>query len=117
MRDRGIGSEGAVDVVGSNRGILRVFDRRQPTAEGSADAGDSLAVRSVLRDQNVSAARNQRADRRLDREGAAALKRNALVSARAADDLKETFTDASGDAVEVHIPRPPVKQHGLPGTQ
>ena len=113
VRDRRIRSKRALDVGGGNLRVLRVIDGREPAAEHAAYSGDALTISPVLRHQNVSGARHQRADGRLDREGAAALHRNALVRPAAVNDLQQTLADPPGDAVEVAIPGSPVAQHAL----
>ena len=115
--DRRIRLERALDVGGGHLGVLRVVDRRQLAAEHAADARDALAVGAVLRHEHVSTARYQGTDRCLDREGAAALERDALVRTGGGHDLQQAFADARGDAVEIDVPGAPVVQHRLPGSE
>src|SRR5438874_8298211 len=117
VRDRGIGGERALDVRGGELRVLRVIDRGQLAAEHPAYSRDALTVCAVLRDQHVSRAWNQRTDRGLDRERAAALHGDALVCARAVNDLQEAFADSAGEGVEVDIPGAPIAQQALPGAQ
>src|SRR6202140_1252507 len=117
VRERRIGPERALDVTGGNLRYLRVIDSRQLAAEHPAYSGDTLAVSAVLRDQHVSGAGYQRADRGLDRKRATALHGDALVRAGAVHDLQQTFADTRGDFVEVDIPGAPIAQHALLGAQ
>src|SRR5207248_1788793 len=117
VRDRGIRAQRALDAGGGDLRVLSVIDGRELAAEHAAYSGDALTISPVLRHQNVSGARHQRADGRLDREGAAALHRNALVRPAAVNDLEQTLADPPGDAVEVDIPGSPVAQHALPRAQ
>src|SRR5437016_2914066 len=117
VRDRGIRRECALHVTGGNLSVLRVIDGRQLAAEHPAYFGDALTVSAVLRDQHVSGAWDQRADRCLDRERAATLHGDAFVRARAVRDLQETLADTGGDFIEVNIPGAPIAQHALLGAQ
>src|SRR5579864_1826735 len=115
--DGGVGPESPVDVGGGDRGVLGVVDGGELAPQHPADARDALAVSSVLWHEHVARARHQGADRSLDREGAAALERNALVRAAGVDDVEQPLAHPSGDAVEVDVPRSPVAQHRLLGAQ
>src|SRR4029077_11344053 len=110
--------ERALDVGGRDRGVLRVVDDRDLAAEVAADARDALAVTAALRYQHVAAgARYQRAERRLNRERAAPLERNALMGTPTVYDIEQPLAYPAGDAVEIDVPRAPVAEHRLPGAQ
>jgi len=82
-------------------------------AEHATDAGDALAIGAVLRDEHVSRARHERADRGFDGKGTAALQRHAFVGPGRVHDVEQAFAHPAGDPVEIGVPGAPVAQHAL----
>ena len=109
--DRRIGLQQPVDVRGRRRHVLRRLERRDLAAHHLRELGEPQAVGAVDQHQHVAGARDERVDRRLDGERAAALHRDADVRVLAVDDGDELFPHLAGDGVEVGVPRSPVAQH------
>ena len=96
--------------------VLGRLERRDPAAHHLREPGEPRAVGAVDQHQHVAVARDERVDRRLDRERAAALHRDADVRVVAVNDVEQLAPHLGGDRIEVRVPRSPVAQHrGLRG--
>ena len=111
VRDRRIRREQPVDVLRRRRHVLGGLERRHLAAHHLRELGEPRAVGAVDQHQHVAVARDQRVDRRLDRERAAALHRHADVGVLAVDDVEQLAPHFGRDRVEVRVPRAPVAQH------
>ena len=71
--DVSVGAQQAVDVSGGGRFVFGGFEGAERAAEHFADLRQALAIRAIDQHEDFAVARYQRADRRFDGEGAAAL--------------------------------------------
>ncbi len=117
VRDRRVRREQPLDVGGGRGYVLGRLERRHAAPHHLRELREALAVGAVDQDEQVAVARDERVDRALDREGAAALHRHAHVRALAGHDVEQALAHDVRDRVEVRIPRPPVAQHRHPRRQ
>ena len=75
--DRRIRRQARIDARRVGRLLLAVRQHHRLAAETTQDPHDALAVAAVVRHEHLAVPGHERAERRLDRESAAALQRHA----------------------------------------
>ena len=111
VRDPAVGGERRIERRGVVGHVLGSLDRGAGAAHDLADAGDALAVGAVHQHQHLAVAGKQRADRRLDGEGAASLDRHANMSAFTPGEGDEPLAHAGVEGDEFGVARAPVAHH------
>ena len=111
VRDRRIGGQRRVDADGIRRLLLAVRQDDGLAAQIPQDPHDALAIAAVVRHEHLAVPRNEGAERRFDRECAAALQRDTDVFALSVDDGNEIAAHRCGELVERAVPGSPISEH------
>jgi hypothetical protein len=111
VADRPLLGEHAIERAGVVRLVLRRFQHRHLAAMIARHPDHALAVGAVDQDQELAVPRHERAEHRLDHEGAAALEWYGDVAAGSARQLDETCAHPRVERDEGAVARAPVAQH------
>jgi hypothetical protein len=111
--DAGVAGERLVQGLGVVGHVLRGLLHLDLAAHDPADLHHARAIGAVHQDQHLAVLGHEAAEHGLDHEGAAALERDADMTALAMDDVHQILADAPVDGDEMAVARAVVVQRRL----